>query len=1192
MEFTRADDAHLRAAVAMIKHGQEVGTAFFTAPGLLVTCEHVVKGATAEDLTVAWAGEVLEVVRIVHPPSGSTLDLALIEVTIKEHPVVVTGPAATIIGPVYSYGFQYSERGYFGYPSYGTLAGSVREGNTGSGRELLHIVDALIAPGLSGAPLLSVIEKRVIGVVKRNRPERGGYAVPIEQAVELNPNFFSLSSPQANARQSPMASYFRRLAAEHEFVSLLDLNRALRLDDIFVSLTLTRSGMSGQRLAMTTGGAVSVSTRVGLSLRTARRDRGGPQRFAEDQAVSLFDVISHSKAIIIGEPGCGKTTLLRHIVSRTCKGELLRDRVPIFIKLSDIEVGVGCIEDWLRVAQSHASDALLKALETGSVLLLLDGFDESPRGHHGMLVREIERLAASGNQVLVTCRSVSLPRGLFSSDFRIFECIGFNVSQQKRFLRQWFAESLERAARLERQINNHAGVLGFARNPLLLSLMAVVAENEHGFALPVNRTALYEKAIWALFERRAPSTRSDLSARRKFAIIKRVAFSNFVKGREIFTENTLLKGIEAALKDQRGVDPETVLHDLVEVDGVLALHSSQRYRFLHLTFQEFLTAQSLVDSGDYQLILGAAIDEPRWEEVIRLTCGLMDADHAAALVRKIWNGETGRAGVGRLLLAARAASDCLSLGSDHVASLATGLLRAMEGNDRPNQLFEVEDALASLCRTHTGLLERSVAPSARGSSDSQPSIGTESLIRLMGMTADSYSAAALRSIWGRISALEGQVNETNLALAGRVLEAIGQARLEDVTDGLVDALYSRSNYIRSAAARTLVELQPAKDREMLLTRLYNGENDEKGLVLGLLCSFQDRRLSSHLFETVFKGSNKALQKAFAFHFNRTEIELDPDLVASVWKQASDKITVCHILSMHRCFLDPVLFSRLKLAAFTADSDTAPRSAAISTLMRIDSEVIPELVRGAVAESSGNVDAFRSILAAAPSSRAEVLARSILEILNEPQRRQNASAILRFVVANRVSRMKGWVESLAVDDSPSSVMRQCLLALAALASPTFIDYARRLLGDTASSGIPNRIIAYRGLGLMVHPTAREILLDRLAEEADQAVVTEIIHALGQHGDSESTAALLRLLRSDQWPPHWPPPEAPRRQGDQRPSDRRRLSIIFALEQGMNPSAAGPLAEVAAEATENDLIREAAMIASRNIEWGSGIAGEQQ
>ena len=364
MEFTRADAAHLRDAVAMVKHGQTLGTGFFVAPGLMLTCEHVIHGASPDAISVHWNGMKLTVDQLALPALGSDLDAALLTLSTKTHPILELGPATTVIAPVYSYGFQFSERGYSGYPSLGSIAGFVREGTSSTQRELLHIVNAIIAPGLSGAPLYSLIDRRVVGMVKRNRPEGGGYAVPIEQVRELKPDLLSLTSAaHIKAHQSPLEAYFRRLAAAHEFVALMDLQRSLRLEDIFVSLTLTRSGVNGQRLAVTTGGQVSISTRQGSTLRMARRDKGSPQRFGADLAITLFEVISYPKVIIIGEPGSGKTTLLRHIVSRTCKGELLRDRVPIFLKLADLQTGVGCVEEWLRATQSNVSDVLLTSLE-------------------------------------------------------------------------------------------------------------------------------------------------------------------------------------------------------------------------------------------------------------------------------------------------------------------------------------------------------------------------------------------------------------------------------------------------------------------------------------------------------------------------------------------------------------------------------------------------------------------------------------------------------------------------------------------------------------------------------------------------------------------------------------------------------------------------------------------------------------
>ena len=824
-------------------------------------------------------------------------------------------------------------------------------------------------------------------------------------------------------------------------------------------------------------------------------------------------------------------------------------------------------------------------------MLLLDGFDEVPRQHHGVLVREIERLAAAGNQILLTCRSVSLPRGLFASDFRIFECIGFSLPQQRRFLRQWFSDSIELASRLEHQINTHTGVLGFARNPLLLSLMAVVAENEPDFALPVHRTALYEKALRTLLERRSDLGRSQLSVRRKLSILRTIASATFLQGQEILVEDALLDEIASALGDQRQVDPESVLHDFVEVDGVLATHAPQKYRFLHLTFQEFLTAQSLIELGRHQFVIANSVDEPRWEETIRLTCGLLPRDQATALIKGIWTNQPGIKGVERLFLAARAASDCVDLDPDLPKSLAVALIHATAGSERPGQINEAEEALAFLSRTHEGLSEKIVAVAANPPSGA-PLLSIGSFVRILGMTGDNYSAAALRSIWTQLNKPGADVDEHSLDLRGRVLSAIGQAGLDDLSPSIVEALSSPSNYIRAAAAGTLIELQAISDHKSLLRRLHLGQEDQQILTLSVLCSFHDQALTSKLFATVFKEHSKALQRAFAFHFNRSEMEIDPSLVGAILNEISDPFSLSNVFSMQRCFLNPLLFSRLRGAAFADDIDVSPRSAAIMTLLRLDSESIPDLLQIAIdALSNGHAELFRAILAAVPGAKAEAVGRSVTVDLTEEQRKQEAAAILRFALSHRVASLREWSENLSkVGELAPSLAWRCLLTLAALGSPVFLDRASQTVMDLSEAKIPERIIAYRGLGLMTKKGAKEILLSRLEAESDQAIVTEIIHALSRHVDDHDISMLLRLLHPSRWPKNWPPAEGPRRQGDQRPSDRRRLSVIFALEQSMNDEAVPHLMAIAADSGEDAPLREAAMIASRNILWGSGATAE--
>lgn len=128
---------------------------------------------------------------------------------------------------------------------------------------------------------------------------------------------------------------------------------------------------------------------------------------------------------------------------RSASPELARDRLPILVRLSSVNPAVGCFEDFVRTSYPAATRQILDALAQGSSLLL-DGLDEAPRRHLALLLGEVDRLAAAGNQVIMTCRSVAVPRALLSSDFKLLECTGFSAIQQRRFLRQWFGARLDR----------------------------------------------------------------------------------------------------------------------------------------------------------------------------------------------------------------------------------------------------------------------------------------------------------------------------------------------------------------------------------------------------------------------------------------------------------------------------------------------------------------------------------------------------------------------------------------------------------------------------------------------------------------------------------------------------------------------------------------------------------------------------
>jgi hypothetical protein len=102
------------------------------------------------------------------------------------------------------------------------------------------------------------------------------------------------------------------------------------------------------------------------------------------------------------------------------------------------------------------------------------------------------------------------------------------------------------------------------------------------------------------------------------------------------TEKDVLRHIEAALKDQRRFPEKAqeVLEEIVERAGLLLrIDGGVRYRFAHLTLQEYLVATVL--AADPQRLLDRyARDPAAWREAVRLWCGV-EARDCSDVVREV-----------------------------------------------------------------------------------------------------------------------------------------------------------------------------------------------------------------------------------------------------------------------------------------------------------------------------------------------------------------------------------------------------------------------------------------------------------------------------------------------------------------------------------------------------------------------------
>ena len=161
------------------------GSGFFVAPGMVLTCAHVVAEAqkSNEVITAHWkkqpySTDIQQVLSEMHPDLQIGYpDLAVLKIDAlsnAKHPCVYLHPEAHLGDRIYSYG--YTDTYSTGDPST-----YINEGWTGEQHLLLKLKEGQAQSGLSGAPILNLRTGGVCGIMKRSRGtenDLGGRAVP------------------------------------------------------------------------------------------------------------------------------------------------------------------------------------------------------------------------------------------------------------------------------------------------------------------------------------------------------------------------------------------------------------------------------------------------------------------------------------------------------------------------------------------------------------------------------------------------------------------------------------------------------------------------------------------------------------------------------------------------------------------------------------------------------------------------------------------------------------------------------------------------------------------------------------------------------------------------------------------------------------------------------------------------------
>lgn len=388
------------------------------------------------------------------------------------------------------------------------------------------------------------------------------------------------------------------------------------------------------------------------------RESSVPFRYSErlpaDQLLSRG-----SKFFILGKPGAGKTTFLKHLAVREAhrgKWGACLGKIPIFVSLKQFGESGGLLFDFIaeQFAVCHFPDAvpfIEPLLQEGKALVLFDGLDEVTKDlaartdRRSQVMEQIERFARQydGCHIAVTCR-IAATEYMFDPSFIYLELADFAPDQVDGFVRNWFwnPDDPERSSGLADRMltewakSEYEGIRDLGRNPLLLTLLCLSYAETLRF--PVRRVEIYEEALEALLKKwdssrqiQRASFYKTLSPGRKQQMFSRIAYDGFAQGEILFSQSDLETRLKSYLvhvpevPDAIDIDTEVVLREIVEQHGVFTEQSRGLFSFAHLTFQEYYVAKFIAESPSVDVfdpLLARATDD-KWREVFLLTASLL-----------------------------------------------------------------------------------------------------------------------------------------------------------------------------------------------------------------------------------------------------------------------------------------------------------------------------------------------------------------------------------------------------------------------------------------------------------------------------------------------------------------------------------------------------------------------------------------
>ncbi|UKO99247.1 HEAT repeat domain-containing protein [Nostoc sp. UHCC 0870] len=402
-------------------------------------------------------------------------------------------------------------------------------------------------------------------------------------------------------------------------------------------------------------------------------------------ASQILSQTNCQKVVLLGAPGSGKTTLLSYFVVMIAQKQIdqlkitAADYLPIIISIRDFarQENTSILEYVKQFVEKNLCVKTLPVgffeywLDDGRTFIFFDGLDEiAQENKRYEVVRKIENFLGQfpENCAVITSRPAGYKRDFFNTqEFAHYELLAFDDEKIEKFINCWYnsriqdkSEAERRKTTLREAINKNERLKLLARNPLLLTIIALI--HRYQAVLPKGRHKLYEKAVETLLT--SWNGNKDISIEQLLNLdiedllflMRKLAFwihgqgsTEDNEGGTLIAHEDLLDQLKREIKSLKEIDlykaeekAKRFLSLIQERTGLLNEQGQDCYAFVHKTFQEYLCAREIHyqadDQDDFDIVLqyiDQHLHDPHWREVLLLLITQQAPNKAATAIRRV-----------------------------------------------------------------------------------------------------------------------------------------------------------------------------------------------------------------------------------------------------------------------------------------------------------------------------------------------------------------------------------------------------------------------------------------------------------------------------------------------------------------------------------------------------------------------------